>query len=120
VHASLERSDEAEELGVRGGGALVWRLCGGVRERAAWRVTSAVPGVVRKADIQIQPAPRGSYLVVWRECQLTSPRRVKSTQSRYKGGKSTQSAVTSHESARPASRHIFLDCVLRVYGKPLY
>ena len=36
--------------------------CGGVH-RAAWRVTSAVPGVVRKADIQFNP-PRGSYLVV--------------------------------------------------------
>jgi len=45
--------------------------CGGVH-RAAWRVTSAVPGVVRKADIQFNP-PRGSYLVVSRECQLTSP-----------------------------------------------
>jgi len=36
---------------------VVWRLCGGVRGRAAWRVTSAVPGLVRKADIQFQPAP---------------------------------------------------------------
>ena len=52
----LERRDEAEELGVRWR-AVVWRLCGGVRGRAAWRVTSAVPGVVRKADIQFQPAP---------------------------------------------------------------
>ena len=51
----LERRDEAEELGVRK--VVVWRLCGGVRGRAAWRVTSAVPGVVRKADIQFQPAP---------------------------------------------------------------
>ena len=58
----LERRDEAEELGVRWR-AVVWRLCGGVRGRAAWRVRSAVPGVVRKADIQFNP-PRGSYLVV--------------------------------------------------------
>jgi hypothetical protein len=58
----LERRDEAEELGARWR-AVVWRLCGGVRGRAAWRVTLAVPGVVRKADIQFNP-PRGSYLVV--------------------------------------------------------
>ena len=76
-------------------GAVVWRACGGVRGRAAWRVTSAVPGVVRKADIQIQPAPWvvRSYLVVSAECQLTSPRRAKSTQSRRTGAKSTQTAA---------------------------
>ena len=79
----LERRDEAEELGVRWR-AVVWRLCGGVRGRAAWRVTSAVPGVVRKADIQFNP-PRGSYLVVSRECQLTSLPTGKVNSSRSTG-----------------------------------
>ena len=52
----LERRDEAEELGrpVACGCLAVVRGRAGA---CSWRVTSAVPGVVRKADIQIQPAP---------------------------------------------------------------
>ena len=61
--ASCLWSEEMKQRNLASVGAVVWRLCGGVRGRAAWRVTSAVPGVVRKADIQFNP-PRVPHLVV--------------------------------------------------------